>query len=352
MVKGSVSNQSGELHPATWVVWTGVAAACVMLVGNPLYLMVLLGVVGVQYLAASTRQPHERGWGMLLRMGLWLIVLVVPLNALTIHAGSHVLFRLPEHWPLIGGRVTWEGVIAGGMNALSLFSLLVLFACLNLEITQAQLLRLTPAFVYEAGLVLSIGLAFVPQMMVSAREIREAQRVRGHRMRRVKDALPFVMALLTTGLERSFALAESMEARGFGRARSQPRRIELWYRALAVLGLIGVLCGLFLQTYYASWRVLGWVVAAISAVVLLAVFWGQGRRLLRTHYRRERWTWRDGVVLAACAGVAAFLVLARGRASEALAYSPYQSVVPAFNPTVGVVLMLLLAPLVVRLVRL
>jgi energy-coupling factor transport system permease protein len=351
MNKESVSERSAALHPITWVVWTGVTAACVMLVDNPLYLMVLLGVVGVQYLSASTRQPQERGWGTLLRMGLWLILLVVPLNALSIHAGSHVLFRLPEHWPLVGGRVTWEGVIAGAVNALSLFSLLVLFACFNLEITQAQLLRLTPAFVYEAGLVLSIGLTFVPQMMVSAREIREAQRVRGHRMRRVRDALPFVMALLTTGLERSFALAESMEARGFGRARSLPRRLDLWYRALAVLGLVGVLCGLFLQTYYASWRVPGWILAATSTAVLLVVFWGQGRRVLRVHYRRERWTWRDGVVVAICTGVVG-LVLIGGRALGALAYSPYQDLVPVFNPGIGVVLILLLAPLVVRLVRL
>jgi energy-coupling factor transport system permease protein len=322
-----------------------------MLVENPLYLLVLLGVVGVQYVAASTRRPQERGWGMLLRMGLWLIVLVIPLNALSIHAGSHVLFRLPEHWPLIGGRVTWEGVISGAVNALSLFSLLLLFACFNLEITQAELLRLTPAFVYEAGLVLSIGLTFVPQMMVSAREIREAQRVRGHRMRRLKDALPFVMALLTLGLERSFALAESMEARGFGRARSLPHRLDLWYRALVVLGLVGVLCGLFLQTYYASWRVLGWGLAAASAAVLLAVFWGQGRRVLRVHYRRESWTWRDGVVLAVCVGVVVFLILSLAGGTEALAYSSYQSIVPAFNPNIGVMLMFLLAPLVVRLVR-
>jgi energy-coupling factor transport system permease protein len=225
---------------------------------------------------------------------------------------------------------------------------MLVFARFNLEISQAQLLRLTPAFVYEAGLALSIGLTFVPQMMVSAREIREAQLVRGHRMRRARDALPFVMALLTTGLERSFALAESMESRGFGRARALPGRRDLWYKGLAVLGLAGVLCGFFLQTYYASRRVLGWTLVAVGAFLLLAVFWAQGRRVLRVHYRRERWSWRDAIVIAVCGGVIGFVVWTRLQAPGALAYSPYQTILPAFDPVIGISLMFLLAPLSVH----
>jgi hypothetical protein len=113
--------------------------------------------------------------------------------------------------------------------------------------------------------------------------------------------------------------------------------------------LAGVLCGLFLQTYYRTQRRLGWMLAASGGGLLLAVFWAQGRRVLRVHYRRERWTWRDGVVLAACAGSAAVIVLTRLRAPGALGYSPYQRIVPAFDPMVGIALMLLLAPLAVSL---
>ena len=79
----------------------------------------------------------------------------------------------------------------------ALLTLITLFAAFNLRVDQAQILRLTPSFIYEAGLIVSIAVAFVPQMVLSAREIREAQRIRGHRMRRVRDMLPFLMALLT-----------------------------------------------------------------------------------------------------------------------------------------------------------
>lgn len=335
------------LHPISWVIWTGVAAICAMLVRNPLYMLLLLGVVGVHYGAASTRHPQSQGWGMLLRLALWLALLVIPLNALSIHVGSHVLFRLPAHWPLVGGIVTWEGVVSGAVNALGLLTLMLLFACFNLEINQAQLLRLTPAFIYEAGLVLSIGLTFVPQMMVSAREIREAQLVRGHRMRRVRDALPYVLALLTTGLEHSFELAESMEARGFGHVRSPDRRDDLTLKGLTLLGLAGVLCGFFMRTYFQSWRLWGSALAAGGAVVLLVVFWLLGRRVLRVHYRRYRWTWHDAAVLIPCLVVLTFLVVIRLRSPGVLAYSPYESLVPPFDSTFGIALMFLLAPLLV-----
>jgi hypothetical protein len=71
----------------------------------------------------------------------------------------------------------------------------------------------------------------------------------------------------------------------------------------------------------------------------------QGRRVLRVHYRRERWTWLDWIVVVACVGVAAAVLLIRARAPAMLAYSPYQDLLPAFSPAMGMALLILLAPL-------
>ena len=337
------------MHPITWVVWTGLAAVVALLTRNPLYLSLLLGVAIVHYVSVGQgHRVEDQGWRMLLRVALWMALLVIPLNALSIHVGSHVLFRLPARWPLVGGAITVEGILAGAVSALSLLALIALFATFNLRISQAQLLRLTPGFVYEAGLVVSIALAFVPQMLVSGREIREAQLVRGHKMRRARDMQPYLMALLTTGLERSFQLAESMEARGFGNARSLPRGRELLLKGLTLLGLAGLLCGVFLQTYFESLRVVGWTIAGASAALLIGVFWAQGRRVLRVRYRLERWTWRDGVVLAFCLAAAALLALARLKDGAAFAYSSYVDLLPPFDPAIGIALILLAAPVVVE----
>ena len=184
------------LHPIAWVVWTVSGAVAATMTRNPLYLAILLGIVGIQYTLAS-RQPLRgttQGWRALLRLTMTLALLFIPFNALTVHAGTHTLFRLPSAWPLIGGDITLEAVVWGATTSLGLLALMVLFATFNLSVGQAQILNLTPAFIYEAGLVVSIALTFVPQMLVSAREIREAQLIRGHRMRRARDMLPLLMA--------------------------------------------------------------------------------------------------------------------------------------------------------------
>ena len=333
-------------------------AAIVTLTRHPLYLILLFGVLLVTHMAVSQRRPETSGWRALIGLVAGVTLFIVPLQALSIHSGSHVLFRLPPGWPLIGGNITLEALLAGATNALALIALLLLFATMNLAISRSQMLHLTPPFLYEAGLIISIALTFVPQMMSSAQEIREAQRIRGHRMRRAHHMLPFVMALLTTGLERSFQLAESMEARGFGNVRARSRRQAVIDQALTLLGLGGFLSGFFALTYIPSAQVPGWIAVGASGALLLGIFWAQGRRVSRTHYRRDRWTWRDGVTLACSALCAAALVGLRlpglwttglwTAGSDPLAYSPYAELVPTFTPWLGAVLLTLVAPAIVH----
>lgn len=313
---------------------------------NPLYLAILGGVVALHYALADAKRPHAQGWAALLRITMGLSLLVIPFNALFVHAGSHVLFRLPERWPLIGGKITLEAVIWGATSAMGLLVLLAAFAILNLQVDQAQMLHLTPAFVYEAGLVTSIALTFVPQMMLSAQEIREAQLIRGHRMRRVRDMRPLVLALLTMGLERSLQLAESMEARGFGNARPLPQAKDVLYKVLTIVSLGGVLGGLFALTYFPGQQWLGWLGIGVSALILLGVFWAQGKRVKRTHYRRERWSWQDGLAAGATVAALAGLVATRILDPTILVYYPYTRLLPSFYPEVGASLMLLVVPAV------
>jgi energy-coupling factor transport system permease protein len=339
------------LHPVTWVVWTAASTAVTMLTRNPMYISLVLGIVAIQYLLASQGQPDASGWQALVRIALALSLLIIPFNALGSHAGRHVLFRLPSGWPLIGGPITLEAAIWGACGALSLVTLIVLFAAFNLQMGRAEILRLTPAFVYEVGLIISIALTFVPQLVLSAREIREAQLIRGHRMRRIRDLLPFLVSLLTTALEHSFQLAESLEARGFGNVRESRPRSELLLKALTLLGLAGTLSGFVFLTYLDSLRAAGTAIVLLSVALLLGVFWAQGRRVRRTRYWRQRWTWQDGVVLLCVVAVVVALILARAGDSATLVYDPYSNMAPPFQPWLGLALLALVAPVIVRLLR-
>ena len=126
------------LHPVTWVTWTVVVAAAATMTRNPLYLSILFGVVLIQYASVSRRRPDAQGWGLLVRFAVFMSLFVILFNALNAHAGTHVLFRLPGHWPLIGGNITLEAVVYGAVTALSLIVLVLLFAAFNLQIDQAQ----------------------------------------------------------------------------------------------------------------------------------------------------------------------------------------------------------------------
>src|SRR5205823_6608529 len=64
-------------------------------------------------------------------------------------------------------------------------------------------------------LVVSIAFAFVPGMIRTVRDVRDAQRLRGERgLRRLAPSL--AVPVLGLSLERALLLAESMDARGYG----------------------------------------------------------------------------------------------------------------------------------------
>jgi energy-coupling factor transport system permease protein len=333
-------------HPVAWLVWLLAAALSALVTRNPLYLVLILLAAGVTYLALDRRSPTARSWGGFVRLGVLLLLFSVPINALTVHQGRLVLLRLPETWPIIGGAITGEATLYGFSTGLSLLALLLVFATFSSAVDQARLLRLTPPYLYQAGVTAAIAVAFVPQMMIASREIREAQRIRGHHFRGVRDLLPLFMPLLTTGLERAIALAESMEARGFSNTPAISWRRQTLYRLGTLVSLLALSAGTFGYAYFVSQRALSVGIIAAAAMTLLLIFWRQGREVKRTRYRRWRWRRRDTAITLVCGAVVfALLVvwLARGEALLYYPYAPY-SPWPSFQPLIGLTLALLALP--------
>ncbi|MFN2219663.1 MAG: energy-coupling factor transporter transmembrane component T [Anaerolineae bacterium] len=337
-------------HTLTWVLWLVAAVVPAFIMRNPLYLALLLGATWLLYTTLGRTTPMGSSWGSFVKLGVFLFALAIPFNALSIHIGQIVLFHLPESWPIIGGPITLEAVIAGAVSGLALLTILVVFAAFNAVVDHYQLLRATPSFLFQAGVVISIAITFVPQMVISAREIRQAQRIRGHRFRGLRDLLPLVIPLLANSLERSIQLAETMEARGFGSAVSLPSRRRALLSQLGLLAaLVGVLVGLSLLAFYPQARVWAWLLVAIGVIGMLAFFAFHGRQVKRTRYRRQSWHAPDTVVAVASAISLAIVIVVRLTAPDTFFYSPYppNSLLPAFDPLVGVALLLLVMPVLV-----
>lgn len=332
-------------HPFAWLAWTLAAAVSALVARHPLYLTLILLAAWLTYLSVERDATLGRGWRGLLRLGALIWLLTIPFNALMIHQGRVVLFRLPAHWPLVGGNITLEAVALGFVSGYSLWTLLVIFAAFNLAVDASQLLRYTPGFWRQSGVVASIALTFIPQMLASSRDIREAQRIRGHRFRSWRDQLPLIMPLLTTALERAIQLAESLESRGLGRVAAPTERRHQRWQGMILLGLVLLLGGLLARAFWPE-RLAAYALLLMGAASLLYALSRLGRQTRRTLYRRAAWRGEDTLLALVAALVLAGVALLRWLAGAALIYYPFPpyALWPSFQPWIGLLLALLSLP--------
>jgi energy-coupling factor transport system permease protein len=326
-----------------WVLWAVTALVVASSTRNPLYLVLLLLVVAV---VDKAHAPGHRQRAVLspLRFAAVAVPLSVLFNGLTAHLGDTVLFRLPTWLPLLSGSVTLEALVFGATNGLTLTAIFSGFVVFNQVTPVRDLVQLTPRAFHEAGVVLSIALTFVPQTTHSLARIREAQAVRGHRIRGLRDWLPIFVPLLVSGLERSMGLAEAMVARGYGAVtdRSQPLRLQ----ALLALGLFLLLGGWLAFLFLPSWKALALGGILVGVALIVGVLWLAGRAVPRTAYRTHRWTARDTLVVLGCGLTLAATLLPLPLVDRTtLAYAPFPRLtLPAFDPLIGLGLLGLLVP--------
>lgn len=338
---------SGHLHPRAWLIWLAAALAALSLTRNPVYLaLIVLAVVAVgQVLRRQVDTPTLPL--PLLRLALLILTLSALLNAVTAHAGRTVLVRLPAAIPLLGGPITLEALVYGALNGLLLVGFLAAFQVLYQAVPVQALIQLLPRAFYPVAVVASIAVSFVPSTLVQFEQIREAQSMRGHQVRGLRDGLPLFLPLLVGGLERALQLAEAMTARGFGSLGAAEagggQRDGL--RVALAAGLAALLAGLLLLLFWQQ-RWLGWGMLTLGGGLIALALVGQGRRVRRTVYRRGAWTRQDSLV----AGLAALVVVAYALPGSraALAYTPYpQLMLPAVQGTLALATLLLAAPAVV-----
>ena len=356
-------------HPKTWGLWLLAALLPVMFTKNPVYLLVAILVVGVNYFVLGRKSPTAQGWGTFLRLGLILVLFSTAFNVLFVSAGDTLLFTLPElRWTVstlsqqpvliqLGGPVTLESLVYGLTTGLALMAMLLTVATFNMLVDHYQLLRSAPRFLYQSVIVASIGITFVPHMVIAQREIREAQALRGHRFRAIRDLLPLFVALLAEGLERSIALAESMDARGFGtqssRDRQQgpggysaPRAIqpELLLKSIIALALVILVGGAFALNYFPN-RSIGWATMLMGGGMLVAALWMVGQNVHRSRYRRDLWRRRDTLVAVASGFIILVIVAIWVTDRATFVFYPYPSLHwPDFNPWIALTLLLLTMP--------
>lgn len=320
-----------------WLIWALTVLLAASYARNPLHGVVLFLITAwVHARGAVARRDGSRLSP--LRFALIVVPLAAVLNGLATRVGETVLVRLPAWLPLIRGPITAEALVYGAGSGLSLATILSGFSAFNRALAVRDLMHLVPRAFHELAVVMSISLTFVPQATRSVRRIREAQAVRGHRLKGLRDWAPIITPLLTSALERAFQLAESMVARGYaGVARAAQGRA----RVLLTSGLAIVLCGWLGVLLVPVARTASMLVLGLGAMLVAAALWVTGRSAGHTTYRPSRWRARDTLIAAGCLPTLVLVLTQR----ELLHWSPYPRLgLPDFDPVVGLLTLGLVVP--------
>lgn len=199
------------MNPRALAAWSAAALCIVLATNNPAYrVVVLLCALNLVLTRASTARLRF----LLLSVGI-AAVTSTALTFLLSHTGDHVLLQIDDRVPAIGGRLTVEALVFGVSTGVGVAAAVFAVAPLAL-VAPHELAAALPRALARTGAAIGTALNLMPTVARSAGEIRDAQRMRGWTARRVREWPDLAVPVVLTAIESSTALAEAMEARGYG----------------------------------------------------------------------------------------------------------------------------------------
>jgi energy-coupling factor transport system permease protein len=340
------------LHAVTWLIWALAAAFTVQLAPSPVYVAIVIGVCALVVELHAPRTAFSRAFPVILGLAVAFGLFRVVLTALTSHGIGAVWFALPSfQLPTVLGGFTVGGSIEGPVvlqaaaEAFVIVGVIAAFGAFNACASHYELVQSAPRAFHELGLVVTVGIAFVPSTILSIQAAREADRARtGGRVVRRGRLLRLVIPVLESGLERAVALAESMDSRGFARSTAaREEQVSAWCGLGALVALGGAFIALVGRADAAA---LGLSIAG-STLLVLAVFLAS-RATERVRYRPRPLTGADWFVR----GISLLAPIAVGIAALADDSSLTWVAQPLAWPSVSVLPLIgtlfLLAPMLVR----
>jgi energy-coupling factor transport system permease protein len=322
MPSGDTSIVRRTLNPVTWMIWAGSAGCVALLARNPWYLL-LIAAAGV---AVRWRATGQRPSGGMLCLFVGLMAFPTLFNFVFSRAGETVVFEIPLRW--IGGPYTLEGLLFGALAGLQLASLLQVMMTFSALLSPTAFLRRIPAGLAPVGITASIAMNFAPQARRSFDAVREAQQVRGHSPRGLRDLRGIVTPLVILSLESAMTVGEGLATRGWGAEGLRGKqRFAAWVGA----GLLAL--GMLTWWLAPSHLSVAALLAVAGAGLLLAALTRGGTR---SRYRPEAWEWTDTLVAGVSLGVLAVAAVLTAWMPMLLTYEPYPLATwPAFNWPIG-----------------
>lgn len=336
-----------------WIIWLVGIIAVISTTRNPLYLIIVLLCLAIIYNAilskSSFSEDTETNFRFPfspIRIGIMVVILSALFNAAISHFGETILFSVPSWIPMLGPKITLEAFTFGVINGLILFGILWAFMIFNHALPTRKIIQLIPRSFYPIAVVTSIAISFIPSTLRNFNQIREAQAIRGHQLRGVKDWIPLILPLFIGGLEQAIALAEAMTARGF--ANREDNRNYIWLKQGVLAGVIFLILGWLLRLFSQGYLV-GNLFLLIGIITVLISLWVAGKQFKRSTYKRDKITISDLIIIIPVALIMLLLfVPAAEIPTSSLSFEIYPEITwPDFNVIIGTALLGFMIPAII-----
>jgi energy-coupling factor transport system permease protein len=299
------------LHPLAWWAWALALAVVATRASDVRVVALVLLVVVAVVLACRDDSPWARAFPAYLVLGGCIVVVRVLFHVVVgIKAPGTVVLDLPRvsapSWAVgidLLGPVTIGGLATAAADGFRLAVLVVCFGAANALANPKRALRSLPGSLHHLGTAVVIAVSVTPQLVTAAAGVRRAHRLRGapgHRW------VATAVSVLTDALDRSIALAASMDSRGY--ARTLPGVSDRRVGPLLLVALLAAAVG--------TYGLLGGTSAGTSVALLVsggAAAWGAsvlaGRQVHRSRYRPDAWGAPETAVAVAGAAAALLLLL-------------------------------------------
>jgi energy-coupling factor transport system permease protein len=300
------------LHPWAWWAWAICLAVAANLTTNPLFLLLLAFALVVVILLRRSDAPWARSISAYFILAAFVIGMRLFFRILVGGAfGETVLFTLPEFqlpdWAQgisLGGPVTAEGLLYTVYDSLRLVVMLLAIAAANALANPRRALRSVPAALHDISVAVVVALSVAPQLVESLFRIRKARRLRGGKAKGLDAIKAYLVPIVADAIDRSLALAASMEARGFGRTRTTSRR-RLWTNVLMLVsGMVSVFGGFLVLNAPNEPPIASITCLAAGAAGVIVGLRISGDKVGVTRYRPDPWGAQEWVVVGS--GLAVF----------------------------------------------
>ena len=237
------------MNPRALVAWSVSGITIALASGNPVYrVLVLLCALNV---LVALRRPDASLRGLSIALVVAALI-AVAVTTLASHTGDHAFLALPAGLPVIGGPLTLEAALFGASTGIGIAAAVLAAAPLSLVLMPNALVDALPSVLARTGAAIGTALNLIPGLARSASEIRDAQRMRGWRPRRIREWPDLAVPVVLTALEGSITLAEAMEARGYGSGARTHYGETAWRRAdiaVCVLAPAAAVCFALLRVF-------------------------------------------------------------------------------------------------------